>query len=136
MRFAASLVGPSEAADLVSEVVVATLQHRPLSSLDNPRAYLMQALTNRAKSRRRQLARERQALARHGMQSVPDHADTISDVSHAVSELPAQQKAAVFLVYWEGMEPSEAARLMGVSPGTVRRYLHLARRRVGRSLDE
>jgi RNA polymerase sigma-70 factor (ECF subfamily) len=136
MRFAASLVGPSEAGDLVSEVVVATLQHRSLSSLDNPRAYLMQAVLNRARSRGRHLERERRALARHGTPSVPDPAEVISDVTQAVAGLPPQQRAAIFLVYWEDMVPSEVARMLGLRPGTIRRYLHLARKRLGRLLDD
>lgn len=136
MRFAASLVGPNNAADLVSEAVVATLQRRTLSSLDNPRAYLMQAVVNRARSRGRQLERERRALARHRTPSVPDHAEVISDVTQLVAGLPPQQRAAIFLVYWEDMEPSEAARLLGLRPGTIRRYLHLARKRLGRLLDD
>lgn len=136
MRFAASLVGPSEAADLVSEAVVATLQRHTLSSLDNPRAYLMQAVLNRARSRARHLERERRALARHGAESVPDPAEVISDITQAVAGLPPQQRAAIFLVYWEDMEPSEAALLLGLRPGTMRRYLHLARRRLRRLLDD
>jgi RNA polymerase sigma-70 factor (ECF subfamily) len=136
MRFAASLAGPGEAGDLVSEVVVATLQRRSLSSLDNPRAYLMQAVLNRARSRDRHLERERRALARQGTPSVPDPAEVISDVTQAVAGLPPQQRAAVFLVYWEDMEPTEAARMLGLRPGTIRRYLHLARKRLGRLLDD
>lgn len=136
MRFAASLVGPSNADDLVSEAVVATLHRRTLSSLDNPRAYLMQAVLNRARSRGRQLERERRALALHRTPSVPDHAELISDVTQLVAGLPPQQRAAIFLVYWEDMEPSEVARLLGLRPGTIRRYLHLARKRLGKLLDD
>jgi DNA-directed RNA polymerase specialized sigma24 family protein len=50
--------------------------------------------------------------------------------------LPLQQRAAIYLVYWEGCEPTEAARLLGVQPGTLRRYLHLAREKLRRYLDE
>jgi DNA-directed RNA polymerase specialized sigma24 family protein len=39
-------------------------------------------------------------------------------------------------VYWEGHSPTEAAALMGTKPGTVRRYLHLARRKLEEALDE
>jgi DNA-directed RNA polymerase specialized sigma24 family protein len=34
------------------------------------------------------------------------------------------------------MEPTEAARMLGLRPGTIRRYLHLARKRLGRLLDD
>ena len=135
MRFAASLVGPNDAADLVSEVIVATLQRQRLESLRHPRAYLMQALLNRARSRARRLSREGNALARQRIEPVPDHADAVSDVGRLLAGLPVRQKAAVFLVYWEDLEPSDAARVMGVSPGTIRRYLHLARRAMEGTID-
>lgn len=138
MRFAASLVGPDEAADLVSEVVVASMQRRTLSSLENPKAYLMQAVLNRAQSRGRRLDRERRAVDRLGGQSRPSDQDEASDpdVVRTVVGLPPQQRAAVFLVYWEDLSPSEAAELLGVRPGTLRRYLHLAREKLRRHLDE
>jgi DNA-directed RNA polymerase specialized sigma24 family protein len=59
MRFAASLVGPDNADDVVSESVVRALRRGPLASLHNPRAYLMQAVLNIARDRGRRLTRER-----------------------------------------------------------------------------
>jgi RNA polymerase sigma factor (sigma-70 family) len=47
-----------------------------------------------------------------------------------VLELPRRQRAAVYLFYWEGETIEGAAQLMGCSPGTVSRYLHIARRRL------
>lgn len=137
MRFAASLVGPDEASDLVSEVVVATMQRRALSSLDDPKAYLMQAVLNRARSRGRQLARERHAVSRLRAGSGDQlTGESDLDVVRLVAGLPVQQRAAVFLVYWEDLAPSEAAELMGVRPGTLRRYLYLAREKLRGHLDE
>lgn len=138
MRFAASLVGPDEAPDLVSEVLVATMQRRSLSSLENPRAYLLQAVLNRARSRGRQSSRERQALSKLKPASRSDEPSGGSDpdVVPLVASLPARQRAAVFLVYWEDLPPSEAAELLGVRPATLRRYLHLAREKLRRQLDD
>ncbi len=105
-------------------------------SLENPKAYLMQAMLNRAKSRGRQRSRERRATARLGASS--EHVDRVEDpwLVEVVSELPAQQRAAVFLVYWEDLAPTEAAELLGVRPATLRRYLHLAREKLRGRLDE
>ena len=138
MRFAASLVGPDAASDLVSEVVVATLQHRTLESLQNPKAYLMQATLNRAKSRGRGFSRERAAIARlsAATPTVTELDDPDPGPMQAVAGLPPQQRAAVFLVYWEDLAHAEAARLLGVRPATLRRYLHLARRTLREHLDE
>ena len=49
--------------------------------------------------------------------------------------LPARQRAATYLVYWEGRSIAEASTLMGIRPGTVKRYLHLARRTLKGVLD-
>jgi len=139
MRFAASLVGPNRASDLVSEVMVATLQQRTLTELENPKAYLMQSVLNRARSMGRTLSRERQAISR-----LPAEADSIepvdlllnADIVEAVAELPVQQRAAIYLVYWADMEASEAAELMGIRPATLRRYLFLARNKLRKWIDE
>lgn len=140
LRFAASLVGPEQADDLVSEVVVATLQRRSLVSLDNPQSYLMQAVLNRARSAHQRSSRERERRSRL-VSGAPTHESGYDlvvgdDVLRTVAELPMQQRAAIYLVYWEDLEPAEAAELMGVRPGTLRRYLHLARKKLRRYLDE
>lgn len=139
MRFAASLVGPDHAADLVSEVVVATLQQRELASIEQPKAYLMQGVLNRARSRGRRLARESVAL-RHMPSPVGDSepVDYVmnDDIIAAVARLPLQQRAAIYFVFWEDLDPTAAAALMGVSPGTLRRYLYLARNKLRAWIDE
>ena len=140
MRFAASLVGPDGAADLVSEVVVSTLQRRSLASLENPQSYLMQAVLNRARSAHRRMNREKETLLlRVGLPRAQDPtADSVveGDVVRTVAELPMQQRAAIYLVYWADLEPSEAAEVLGIQPATLRRYLHLARKKLRRYLDE
>lgn len=138
MRFAASLVGPDDAADVVSDAVTRTLRIRTLSSLEHPSAYLMQAVLNVARSKGRREVRERTALARHAglRRPVPVVEAGSAEVTEAVMRLPMQQRAAVFLVYWEDLAPADAADLLGVRPGTLRRYLHLARRKLRRWLDE
>lgn len=131
MRFASSLVGPDDAADVVSEAVLATLQRRSLETLEHPRAYLMKAVLNTARSRGRRLERERRALVRHGAPPAESPApEPDAGLAEVVADLPVQQRAAIYLVYWEGMTPTEAAGAIGVRPATMRRYLHLARRRL------
>jgi len=50
--------------------------------------------------------------------------------------LPPRQRAAAFLVYWQGCSAPEAAELMGCRPATVRRYLHLARNKLEGAFDD
>jgi len=137
MRFASSLVGPDGAHDLVAEAVTATLSSRSLSDLENPRAYLMQAVLNAARSRGRSRVREQRAMSRLSSQvSAPDAEMADPGVLDTVAGLPVRQRAAVFLVYWEDMKPTDAAEVMGVRPATLRRYLHLAREKLRRHLDD
>lgn len=69
MAFAVSLVGPDHAADLVSEAIVSTLRRKPLTELAHPKAYLMTAVLNGARSRYRRMGREKLALAPQTTQS-------------------------------------------------------------------
>ena len=137
-RFAIALVGPSEANDVVSIVVTRFLASgRSLASLDNPRAYLMRAVLNESKSlwkaRRRQvvpLASE--APSGHEHSELP----AMDGVTPALLGLPVQQRAVTFLTYWVGLTSAEVADLLGTRPGTVRRYLHLAREHLREVLDD
>jgi len=138
MRFAASLMGSDDADDVVSEAVVRTLRRGPLASLDNPRAYLMQAVLNTARDRGRRLIRERAAVARRASmrEAVPVVSIESPELTETVMRLPVRQRAAIFLVYFEDMTPSDAANVLGVRPATLRRYLLLARRKLRGWLDE
>ena len=138
MRFATALVGPDDAADVVSAVVVRVLAKRPLSSIEKPEAYLMQAVMNEVRQLHRGRSRYRAAVVRVG--PGPDARDPAeiarTDLNDAVMALPPQQRAAAYLVYWCDYTAAEAAELMGWSDGTVRRYLHIVRGKLGRFTDE
>jgi RNA polymerase sigma factor (sigma-70 family) len=123
IRYAAVLVGPDRAEDVLSSVMVRILCRRSLSSLDEPRAYLFRSVLNESRGMLRQrrsipIAPPKAAL----VLSEPDW-----DVVQAVAKLPARQRAAVFLRYWEDLPVVEVADLMGARAGTIKRYLHLAR---------
>lgn len=137
-RFATALAGPDDAADVVSAVIVRVLAKRPLASIEKPEAYLMQAVMNEARSRHRGWRRHNAAVVRVGPgPSVRDVAEIApSDLTDAVMSLPQQQRAAVYLVYWCEYTALEAAEAMGCREATVRRYLHLARKKLVRFTDE
>jgi RNA polymerase sigma-70 factor (ECF subfamily) len=136
MRFATSLVGVDDAADLVSAVVTRTLR-RPggLSGLNDAKPYLIRAISNEARSqhriRTRQVKTRRAVVAPAAGEMKPD-----SGVFDLLMSLPPRQRAALFLVGYEGYEPGEAATMMGCRPGTIRRYLFLARKRLREVHDE
>ena len=96
-----------------------------LVDLDDARPYLFKAVLNEATSLRRRLARIRLPAA-----EVCVPADVSPEVLQAVKSLPGRQQAAIYLVYWRDLSLGETASLMGCRPGTVKRYLHLARSRL------
>jgi RNA polymerase sigma factor (sigma-70 family) len=134
-RLATALVGPAEAEDVVADVVVRVLE-RPggLSGLKDPRPYLVRAIINEARSRFRKRRRVDDRLA--SVEEDPPAADYRDQLVEVVSMLPPRQRAATFLVYWEGHTSVSAAELMGCRPATVRRYLHLAHQKLKEMIDE
>jgi RNA polymerase sigma factor (sigma-70 family) len=134
MRLATALVGPSDAEDVVSTVVARVLERSGgLSGLDDPRPYLVKAVINEARSRYRTARRwDIQELSEDDLPTV-DYRDYLVDV---VKQLPPRQRAATFLVYWEGHTATKAAELMGCRPATLRRYLHLAHKKLRESIGD
>lgn len=133
-RLATALVGPSEAEDVVATVVARALERpRGLSGLDDPHPYLIKSVINEARSRYRRDKRWSGGYLDADQLQTVDYLDEMVDL---VGALPVQQRAATFLVYWEGHTAASAATLMGVRPATVRRYLHLARRKLEELLGE
>ena len=132
VRYASALVGPDDGPDLLSVVITRVLSKRHLSDLDDPRIYLFKAIGNEARSHRRRYARRQVVRLDPSDMMAPVEFDTALD---AVMDLPVQQRAATYLVYWLGYTPTDAATVMGCRPGTVRRYLHLARTKLKGVLD-
>jgi len=131
VRFASVLVGPGDAEDLLSSVVMRVLSSRgSLESLDKPRPYLFRALVNEAKNHRRR--------SRRAPLMTEDHysVELRPEVLDAVMGLPTQQRAAVYLTYWRDLPISETSELLGCRPGTVKRYLFLARNRLKELLSD
>lgn len=128
--FARVLVGRTDAPDVVSTVVTRFLASgRSLTELREPRAYLMRAVLNESRS----LMRRRQDAPLIDEAHVDRSPD--DQVAAAVVALPPKQRAVTFLAYWEEMTSNEIAALLGMRPGTVRRYLHLARGKLREVLD-
>lgn len=131
IRYASMLVGPDDAEDLLSTVVVRVLSQRHLSDLDDARSYLYRSVLNEARS----LVRRRRRR-RYERVSVVLPVDVEPEVLAAVRALPERQRAAVYLTYWRDLPVAEVAQLMGVRPGSVKRYLHVARNRLREEFED
>jgi RNA polymerase sigma-70 factor (ECF subfamily) len=126
-RFATGLVGPSDAADVVSEAITRLMTSRIWSQATNPRALMFRAVLYEARmfhrSLRRRLVREARAASREAYE-LPS---IEPEVARAVAGLSPQQRAVVFLTYWQDLDAGSVADLLGVSEGTVRKQLGRAR---------
>lgn len=132
VRYAAVLVGPAEAEDVVSTVFLRVLDRRRLDDLEDARRYLFRAVLNESRTRGSRRS------SRPGFVDVvvPPPSDPQPEILDAVLSLPMRQRAATFLVYWADLSVAEAAEMMATRPGTVKRYLHLARQKLKGVLDE
>ena len=126
IRYATVLVGPDNAEDILSSVVERVLRRDGgLASLAEPRPYLFKAVLNESRHHLRTQGRD--APWGNTIVTLPEVRPEVFD---AVAGLPERQRAAVYLTYWRDLPVQEVAGLMGCRPGTVKRYLHLARRRL------
>jgi hypothetical protein len=68
---------------------------------------------------------------------VPRVGDALDDrLAGALAKLASKDREALTLVAWDGLEPHEAAFVLGESPGTFRVRLHRARGRLRGLLEE
>jgi RNA polymerase sigma factor (sigma-70 family) len=136
MALAAVTVGPSSAADVVSTVVLDLLKSNRWVQADDPAAYAMRAivLASRMHLRsegRRGIRERRTALSE---QSSFEQERVDPAIAALLSNLSAQQRAVIYLTYWEDLLPVDVAKLLGVSDGAVRRQLARARAQLRKQL--
>lgn len=61
---------------------------------------------------------------------------SLSAIEHALSELPARQRQAFLLRYWEELDVSETAKVMGCSEGSVKTHCFRATNALAEKLKE
>jgi RNA polymerase sigma-70 factor (ECF subfamily) len=138
IRYATVLVGPDDAPDVVTDAVLAAFGSPGWRDVEHPRAYLYRAVLNTATSRHRTGARRRQretvvALRRASAPPTPSGAEI--DVHRALATLSAQQRAVVYLTYWEDQTAAQVATTLAVGEGTVRKQLARARAQLREVID-
>ncbi|MEV5719132.1 SigE family RNA polymerase sigma factor [Amycolatopsis mediterranei] len=132
VRFAAVLTGDRELAqDVVQDALVrAHQQWRRVAAADRPELYLRKMVVNGYLSwRRRWYQRSVQAtpdVTRFAEAAAPDHADRIVDadrLARLLGALSRAQRAAIVLRFYEDLDDSEIAEVLGCAVGTVRSHI-------------
>ena len=130
-RFATVLVGPDSAHDVVAEAVIRMIGSRVWTRADDRRALLFRAVLFEARNLHRSAARRRLREEKAAIPvAVPLDHEPAPEVWEAVRGLSPQQRAVIFFAYWQDLDVTAIARLLGVSDGTVRRQLARARGRL------
>lgn len=125
-RAALAILGdPHEAQDAVQDAYVKYLEKQPqFRGGEHAKAWLLKVTANGCKSRLR--ARKRHP-AEELLDTYPAPDQDSREVVEAILSLPANQRAAIHLHYYEGYSTGEIAQILGQRPGTVRSHLSRAR---------
>jgi len=130
-RFATVLVGAGAAQDVVAEAVIRMMRSRVWVEARDQRALLFRAVLFEARSLQRSSARRRlREQAAASSEIAREDPLPRPEVWRALESLSPQQRAVVFLAYWEDLDVASIAGRLGVSDGTVRRQLARARSRL------
>jgi RNA polymerase sigma factor (sigma-70 family) len=136
VRFATGLVGPADAADVVSSVMLRVLGGSSARTVDDSRAFLYRAVFNEARMHHRSTLRRRARDLRTASPARFEDSPTLRpDVLAAVAGLSMRQRAVVVLTYWSDLDDDAVGQLLSISSGSVRRHLARARERLRRSIN-
>lgn len=136
MRFATTIVGPSDAGDVVSDAVESLLKSDRLAQADNPSALMYRAVLAKARSMQRSRFRRRAREQRFRQELITTHPELRPDVIAAVIGLSQQQRACIYLTYWDDLPPAQVAEWLAISEGSVKRHLARARAHLREVLDD
>ena len=134
-RAALAILGDArEAEDAVQETYLRYLEKRPeLQDENHEKAWLLKVTANRCKSVLRQRSRH-PTVELLDVYPAPDNDSR--ELVEAVLALPANQRAAVHLHYYEGYTSEEIGAILGQRPGTVRSHLSRAREALRKYLSD
>lgn len=133
---------PAEAEDLVQDTWAAALSHAP-STTRSLRPWLGTVLRNLARrAQRRSAARPGAEASANPPASVADPAETCEGIEAArllteeLGRLDEPYRTALYLRYYQDLEPVEIARRLGIPPATLRSHLKRGVERLRVRLDE
>lgn len=129
-RYATGLVGPFDAADVVTDACLKAFESKGWRDVANRRAYLYRTVLSVAADHHRSTLSRRLREMKAAMPESTAPTEIDIDVLAAVDRLSIQQRAAVVLTYWADLPAETVAQRMGISTGAVKRHLARARKRL------
>jgi RNA polymerase sigma factor (sigma-70 family) len=132
LRLARLLSGSdAHAEDVVHDAFLGLSRH--WDTVANPEGYLRTSVVNLTRTVHRRTGRERdkrERVERIRLNPVVTHQPELDETWDLLQRLPARQRAALVLRFYEDLPESEIARLLGCRPGTVKSLLHRGLARV------
>jgi len=116
--------------------MVSLLKSGQLEVARNPSALMHRAVLAKARSLHRSRFSRRSREQRFAERWTTEQPDFRPDVIAAVVGLSPMQRACVYLTYWADMTPTVVASQLGISEGTVKKYLARARAHMRETIDE
>jgi RNA polymerase sigma-70 factor (ECF subfamily) len=143
VRYAAVLVSVSDAADIVADTFADLLRQpdEAWSRAGDQKGFLYGAIANHARMHHRTTQRRRDREERLALLATsPTDAPLIDGSSaayfvDALGRLSTQQRAVLYLTYWDDRSVAQVAASLRISEGTVRRQLARARSRLREALS-
>jgi RNA polymerase sigma-70 factor (sigma-E family) len=133
-RHAYLLTGDHQLAeDLLQSALANTYRHWRRIRDDNPEAYVRRAMYHQYISwwRRRRVPEQLSAAPQETAQADPAEATALRvSLAQALSRLSPKQRAVVVLRFYADLTEAQAADVLGVRVGTVKRHAHDALRRL------
>ena len=135
-RYAASLYrlafsylcNRQDAEDVLQEVFLKFLRHRPVFSAEEQRrAWLMTVTANQCRDLLRSPWRRRVGELNEAQSLSAPEPESYPEIAAALAQLPAKDRAAVYLFYYEELPAKEIAAVLHMTDSAVRTRLSRAR---------
>ncbi len=128
LAFAEMLAGANHAEDLVQEAVIATFsKRRGFDTVAQAEGYVRRAIASRYVDMVRKDSAERSRMQRTAPpEAIPDPTEGLGGdaaVDDAMASLAPRERACVALRYLEDLSVRDTAQTLGLSEGTVKRYV-------------
>jgi RNA polymerase sigma-70 factor (sigma-E family) len=132
LRFAYLVTGSQHAAEDAVQTALTRACERwsRVRRTDDPDAYVRRMIVNAHVSGWRRFGRRELTVAQvRGVERGLDHAEAVATADalwRACSQLPRRQRAALVLRYYEDLDYSQIAAVLGCTSGTARSHVHHA----------
>ncbi|MGM9537243.1 MAG: RNA polymerase sigma factor [Candidatus Onthomonas sp.] len=126
---------PQDAEDVTQTVFLKLWERRPELTPGKEKAWLTQVTVNQCRDLLRALRRHRVEPLEAAAGVTFTHPEE-SALFAAVLSLPARERVAVHLHYYEGYSQEEVAKLLKLSPSAISMRLHRARKHLKSALKE